>query len=466
MSRVSRPGGVLPHSSDVLSAIFEAAKIRATTTAIHRLRAPFVQDFDGMLVQQHRIVRGQCRLRVDDSVDVFDLKAGDFLLLTRRQSHTLTNVGDGPDSAEVVVASGSFGRSGSSADALFGLLPPVLHVNAAAQADGVMLSDALRVVDEPSSAMASEAIAARVAELMFLLSIRRQVTETLPTERWAASAFQDPHLFRALRAMHSQPTRRWTAASLARHAGMARSTFAEHFALVVGEPPGAYLTRLRMQMAVKSLRAGASLAEVALEVGYTSEGAFSKAFKRWLGVSPSSYRAATAHARRRARKAPMSAVGHASAGDSSGQGQTRLSRIATDLEELIPSVFCAIMRFAPTDGTLRHGAAPSLPDIYNRAIDGVRIGPSVGSCGTAVFRREPVMVQDIATSELWADFRYLAERFHLRSCWSRPILDKCGEVLGTFSIYRRHQHVPTDVEIAIADRMAERVRAVLTSEFA
>ena len=463
MSRVDGPGGARPHSSDVLSAIFEAAKIRATTAAIHRLRAPFVQHFDGMLVQQHRVVRSACRLRVDETGEVFDLEEGDFLLLTRMQSHTLTDVGDGVRSGEVVVASGALGRSGGSAEALFRLLPPVLHVSAASPAGGALLSEALRVADEPSSSMAGEAIAARVAELMFLLSIRRHMAASLPAERWAGGAFQDPHLFHALRAMHGQPTRRWTAAALARQAGMGRSTFAEHFTLVVGEPPGVYLTRLRMQMAVEILRDGASLAEVALQVGYSSEGAFSKAFKRSLGVPPSTYRAAVALSRSRASKIHGGSVAHVSASPGDLTRQTRLTRIASDLEQLIPSVFCAIMRFAPADGTLRHGAAPSLPDVYNRAIDGVRVGPSVGSCGTAVFRREAVVVKNIATSELWADFRYLAERFHLRSCWSKPILDDRGDVLGTFSIYRRDQHAPTDVEFAIADRMADRARAVLTS---
>ena len=462
MSEVEGLGTALRHSSDVLSTIFEAAKIRATTTAIHRLQAPFVESFDGMVVQQHRVLRSTCRLRVDESGEVFDLKEGDFLLLTRKQSHTLTDVGDVHGRGEVIVASGALGRSGGSAEALFALLPPVLHVSAAALQGGTLLTEALKVADEPSSSMAGEAIAARVAELMFLLSIRRHVTEAFPAERWAGSAFQDPHLLQALRAMHGQPTRRWTAASLARQAGMCRSTFAEHFTLLVGEPPGAYLTRLRMQMAVEILRDGASLAEVALQVGYSSEGAFSKAFKRTLGVSPSTYRAATDLTRRRGPSVHAGAQGTAGHADRHGL-QARLTRIAADLEQLLPSVFCAIMRFAPADGTLRHGAAPSLPDVYNRAIDGVRVGPSVGSCGTAVFRGEPVVVNDIATSELWADFRYLAERFGLRSCWSQPIVDKHGEVLGTFSIYRRDRHAPTDVEFAIAARLADRARAVLAS---
>ena len=69
--------------------------------------------------------------------------------------------------------------------------------------------------------------------------------------------------------------------------------------------------------------------------------------------------------------------------------------------------------------------------------------------------------RDIGESDLWADFRYLAERFHLRSCWSKPIFDDGGEVLGTFAIYYRECHEPSAVELAIADHLAERARPVL-----
>jgi GAF domain-containing protein len=129
----------------------------------------------------------------------------------------------------------------------------------------------------------------------------------------------------------------------------------------------------------------------------------------------------------------------------------------------LPPALCAIMRFDPAERTLRHGAAPSLPEVYNRTIDGVRVGPSAGSCGTAAHRRAPVIVRDIGESELWSDFRYLAERFNLRSCWSKPILDDGGAVLGTFAIYYRERHEPSPVELAIADHLAERARPVLAA---
>lgn len=115
---------------------------------------------------------------------------------------------------------------------------------------------------------------------------------------------------------------------------------------------------------------------------------------------------------------------------------------------------------------LRHGSGPNLPPAYVQAIDGVRIGPCVGSCGTAVHRREPVVVADVQADPLWADFRALAAVHDLRSCWSAPILSGQGVVLGTFAMYSSSVRVPTAAEtqlIELATRIAgiaiERQRA-------
>jgi PAS domain S-box-containing protein len=93
---------------------------------------------------------------------------------------------------------------------------------------------------------------------------------------------------------------------------------------------------------------------------------------------------------------------------------------------------------------LHHGAAPSLPKKYNEAIDGLEVGPSVGSCGTAVYRKEPVIVSDIASNPLWKDFKDLAERHNLRSCWSTPIMSAKHQVLGTFAMYYEEPHLPSN----------------------
>src|SRR6202163_1389232 len=92
------------------------------------------------------------------------------------------------------------------------------------------------------------------------------------------------------------------------------------------------------------------------------------------------------------------------------------------VEELASRSLSAILLFDPNARCLRHGAAPSLPGPYMEAIDGTVIGPSVGSCGTAAYRREPVVVSDIAADPLGADFRDLALGRGLRACWSGPLL--------------------------------------------
>jgi PAS domain S-box-containing protein len=92
---------------------------------------------------------------------------------------------------------------------------------------------------------------------------------------------------------------------------------------------------------------------------------------------------------------------------------------------------------------LRHGGAPSLPKAYTDAIDGVVIGPSVGSCGTAAYRREQVLVEDIATDPLWADYREAALPHSLRACWSTPIVSSQGKVIGTFAMYYREPRRPS-----------------------
>lgn len=95
---------------------------------------------------------------------------------------------------------------------------------------------------------------------------------------------------------------------------------------------------------------------------------------------------------------------------------------------------------------LQTGAAPSLPQAYNNAIDGLQIGPAAGSCGTAAFLKKPVFVHDIGTDPLWEAFRELAEVHDLKSCWSHPILSSKGSVLGTFAFYYQEPRHPTELE--------------------
>src|SRR5258708_17583305 len=100
---------------------------------------------------------------------------------------------------------------------------------------------------------------------------------------------------------------------------------------------------------------------------------------------------------------------------------------------------------------LRHGAAPSLPQAYIQAIDGLPIGPNEGSCGSAASRREPVFVSDIASDPLWAPYAELALSHGLRACWSSPIFSSHAEVLGTFAMYYRRPRRPAPRDLRAVD---------------
>src|SRR6266850_1538665 len=123
-----------------------------------------------------------------------------------------------------------------------------------------------------------------------------------------------------------------------------------------------------------------------------------------------------------------------------------LDSLCLMVEEQSSGVLASILLMDPNDKQLRHGAAPNLPKAYNDAIDGLVIGNSAGSCGTAAYRAEQVIVSDIATDLLWTDFRELALAHSLRACWSTPIFSSEGNVIGTFAMYYREPRSPTPRE--------------------
>jgi CheY-like chemotaxis protein len=125
------------------------------------------------------------------------------------------------------------------------------------------------------------------------------------------------------------------------------------------------------------------------------------------------------------------------------------------VEELSKGSLCSILLLDPDGNRLWHGAAPSLPKSYVDAIDGGFIGPAAGSCGTAAYRKEPVIVSDIATDPLWANYRDLALPHGLRACWSTPVLASDGRLLGTFAIYSREPRSPTPQQQNIIEQITD-----------
>ena len=134
-----------------------------------------------------------------------------------------------------------------------------------------------------------------------------------------------------------------------------------------------------------------------------------------------------------------------------------LDQLLRAIEAMSPDLIGSVLLLDKDGIHLRHGAAPSLPEEYNRAIDGAAIGPKAGSCGTAAFRGSPVFVSDIARDPLWADFKQLALPHGLRACWSTPILDEQKKVLGTFAIYHRTPGLPEAEDVRIIELVTQTV---------
>lgn len=128
-----------------------------------------------------------------------------------------------------------------------------------------------------------------------------------------------------------------------------------------------------------------------------------------------------------------------------------LSFIVLSIENGMPGALCSIMLVSDNGVRLLNGAAPNLPDYYNMATDGTKIGDGIGSCGTAAFRRERAVVEDIDSHPFWKGFAP-AQEAGLRSCWSEPIISSSGVLLGTFAVYHRTPSTPTEDEIYLVQQ--------------
>jgi AraC-like DNA-binding protein len=172
-------------------------------------------------------------------------------------------------------------------------LPPVLKVNIRTDRSGQWLeSSILHLVEEAvSGRVGSEAMLAKLSEALFVDTLRRYVT-SLPEQQWSwLTGARDPIVGKSLSLMHRRIAHPWTIASLADEVGISRSALVERFTRYLSEPPMAYLTRWRLQLAARSLeRTSRSVAEIAGDVGYESEAAFNRAFKREFGRPPGRYR--------------------------------------------------------------------------------------------------------------------------------------------------------------------------------
>jgi AraC-like DNA-binding protein len=172
-------------------------------------------------------------------------------------------------------------------------LPAVLHLSAAGPNAttgwlGTLLSIAAK--ESGGGRAGGENVLARVSELMFVETIRHYLETLPPTETGWLAGLRDPMVGHALAALHREPREPWTVERLARVVGLSRSVLAERFTVMVGQPPMQYLALWRMQLASRLLLEGRPVASVANAVGYESEAAFSRAFKKLVGRPPATWR--------------------------------------------------------------------------------------------------------------------------------------------------------------------------------
>ncbi len=262
-------------------------------------------------VMFHIVRKGSCWLRRKGQPPL-RLSVGDLVLLPQGLDHEIV---DDPASAAIpledFLAKESFPLNGNAVTTLIcGVyladvslahpmllaLPPVMHFSAPDIECRPELAStlALLLAEIESDSPGSEALIQHLFDVLFVYIVRAWSDEVSTQRQGWLSALKEPALTRAMSRIHAHPARTWTVATLAREAGLSRAAFARRFAEQVGEPPLAYLTRWRMIVATRLLNSSeASLAEIAGQVGYESEFAFSRAFKRSRGVSPAQFRQMT-----------------------------------------------------------------------------------------------------------------------------------------------------------------------------
>jgi AraC-like DNA-binding protein len=317
ISLSERPVSAEEGPGDVLSSVIGSLRLRSRVFCRSELRAPWGLSLPASdYAHFHVVERGAAWLRLKGTRPVA-LTGGDVVVVPHGTGHTLTDsvgtkakplaemgaersrtggctvlrgTGTGP---ETQLVCGSFRFERREAHPLLTLLPPVIHLRPAQGEASDWLTATLRLLawETRSGRPGSQAIVSRLTDVIFVQVLRAWVDGLPEGHGGWLGALRDRQVGAALARIHHAPEEPWTNASLAVSVGMSRSRFAARFSTLVGEPPLAYLTRWRMETAAALLgEPGVRLAEVAARVGYESDAAFSKAFRRQFGAPPSVWR--------------------------------------------------------------------------------------------------------------------------------------------------------------------------------
>ena len=316
-------------SADVLSDVLSAVRLTGALYFDFDLSSPWVAETPAAreiastvmpgaqrVIEYHLVARGECwghavgqppmRLREGD---LFVLPQGDAHVLSSapgmrgtpdlskfaRRSTPLPLVyemgGGGPERARLVC--GFLGLDERPFNPLLSALPAVIHLTgeeSKAPSGWLVMLHNIAVSESGRARPGTENVLARLSELMFVEAVRRYLETLPPAETGWLAGLRDPVVGQALAELHGQPRERWTVEGLARVVGVSRSVLAERFTALLGQPPMQYLALWRMQLASRVLAEGATVAEVATTVGYESEAAFSRAFKKLVGQAPAAWR--------------------------------------------------------------------------------------------------------------------------------------------------------------------------------
>jgi AraC-like DNA-binding protein len=320
-------------SSDTLSEVLKAVRLKGAVFFDVEASEPWVAEAlpakqiatailpdSEHVMEYHVVTSGGCWAAVVGSdAPAIRLEAGDVVAFPQGDAHILSSApgmrGDpGPsgdalpaDNAQLPVlfnldgggaqrthlVCGFLGCDSRPFNPLIEALPPILHIPSSDTAHSSWLKEFTRfaVMEANQKRLGGSGILSKLGELMFAELVRRYV-ESLPEEsRGWLGGLRDRYVGRALNLMHAEPVRAWTLNDLAKEAGLSRSSFAERFAGFVGIPPMQYLQKWRLQIAAsRLLDGGGGIAAIAADVGYESEAAFSRAFKRVIGESPADWR--------------------------------------------------------------------------------------------------------------------------------------------------------------------------------
>jgi AraC-like DNA-binding protein len=289
---------------------------------VHTVASEYLKQYlapaAGRLMIYHLITEGRAFARTENGSEIV-LEPGDVLVLPHGHSHHIWNgtatkaldadtlihhilqhrlqvqkVGGGGEVTRLVC--GYMACDAQLSRQLLGCLPPIFKVNIRTDDSGRWIEQTIRrsVEEGLSSAAGADALISKLSEVLFIEMLRRYIASVADGEKSWLGGVRDAVVGRALACLHSRPAETWTVEQLAKEVGTSRSVLAEKFTEYLGESPIAYLMQWRMQLAAQALSTtSSSVLEVAMDVGYQSEAAFNRAFRREFGVPPARYRAQT-----------------------------------------------------------------------------------------------------------------------------------------------------------------------------